>query len=152
MIGDLETARRKFSESSEVAKKMGNKRLVYSSRSEFAHALREHGELDEPLAIYKDLLPKWRELGHRAAVAHELECIAYILGKKGQTHRAVKLLGAAEVLREAIDTSMTQVERLEYEQEISSLRERMGETEFKQAWSDGRSMTMEDAIQWAIEI
>ncbi len=151
VLGDIETARAGFRESGEIAKKMGNKRIVYSSQSEFAHVLREHGELDEPLATYRDLLPKWRDLGHRAAVAHELECIAYILVRKEEPERAATMFGAAEVLREAIDSVMTKAEQVEYEKEISSLRAGMDEKEFASLWAQGRSMTIEEAIAFALK-
>jgi predicted ATPase/class 3 adenylate cyclase len=149
MLGDIEAARAGFLESAEIAKKMGNKRIVYSSQSEFAHILRQHGELDEPLATYRDLLPKWKDLGHRAAVAHELECIAYILIRKEEPERAATLLGAAEALREVIDSVMTNMEQEEYAKEISTLRAGMDSVEFQQSWSKGRFLTMDEAIALA---
>jgi predicted ATPase/class 3 adenylate cyclase len=146
-IGDLETARAKFLESANIANGFGNKRIVYSSQSELAHVLREHGEIDEPLNIYRELLPRWKDLGHRAAVAHELECIAFILSKKGDTQRAAQLLGAAEALREVIDSSMTTLEQAEYDREVSALRSKMNEIDFEKAWNEGREMTMDEAIE-----
>ncbi len=151
VLGDLETARAGFKESAEMAMKMGNKRIVYSSQSEFAHILREHGELDEPLATYRDLLPKWKDLGHRAAVAHELECIAYILMRKEEPARAATLLGAAEALQEVIDSVMTKVEQVEYQKEISDLRAGLDEAEFQESWSMGRAMKMDEAIEYALK-
>ena len=150
-MGDLETARVKFLESADIARKLGNKRLVYSSRSELAHVLREHGELDEPLEIYRAIIPGWKDLGHRAAVAHELECMAYIFARKGQTRRALTLLGAAEALRQAIDSVMTKIEQAEYEREVSTLHKRVAEAEFKKMWEEGGALTMEQAIAYALE-
>ena len=150
-MGDLEAAREGFRESSEIAMKMGNKRLVYMSQSELAHVLRAQGDLDEPLGIYKDLLPKWKELGHRAAVAHELECIAYILTRKEEPERAAILLSAAQEIRKVIDTPRTNAEEVEYEKEVSTLRETLGEGELKKNWDEGRAMTMEQAVQFALE-
>jgi len=149
-IGDLETARAKFLESANIANGFGNKRIIYSSHSELAHILREHGEIDEPLEIYRELLPKWKDLGHRAAVAHELECIAFILSKKGDTQRSAQLLGAAEALRETIDSVMTTLEQAEYEREVSTLRAKMNAVDLKKAWNDGRRMTMDKAIENAL--
>ena len=140
-----------FRESGEIARKMGNKRIVYSSQSELAHVLREHGQLDEPLGIYRDLLPKWKDLGHRAAVAHELECIAYILTQKEEPERAASLLGTAQEIRRVIDTPRTSNEEVEYEGEVNALREMLGESGLRKKWDEGRSMTMEQAIQLAIE-
>jgi predicted ATPase/class 3 adenylate cyclase len=151
VTGDLATAREKFLESASLAKKLGNKRQVYSCYSEMAHVLRENGELDEPLSIYRDLLPKWRDLGHRAAVAHELECIAYILSRKDQVQQSVTLLGAADALRTLIESTATPVELVEYENELSALRLKMNEVHFQRAWEDGQRLTMEQAISLAIQ-
>jgi len=150
-LGDIETARAGFRESGEIARKMGNKRIFYSSQSELAHVLRERGEFDEPLSIYKDLLPRWRDLGHRAAVAHELECIAYILFRKEEPERAATLLGAADALRTLIDSVMTNAEHEEYEKEIAALRAGMNDVEFQKHWNNGRAMTMEHAIKFALD-
>ena len=149
VLGDLDSARIKFAESIETARKLGNKRIVYSSQSELAHILREYGEWEEAFAIYKELLPKWKDLGHRAAVAHELECIAYILLRKEEPELAANLLGAAEALRNVIDSSMTKVEQDEYQKEISTLRSMLEEEEFRQQWDKGAKMTIDEAIDLA---
>jgi hypothetical protein len=83
-------------------------------------------------------------------VAHELECIAYILVRKEESEPAATLLGAAEALREAIDSVMTKAEQVEYAQEISALRAGMEEVEFQQSWSKGRSLTMDEAVEFAL--
>jgi hypothetical protein len=149
-MGDLETARSQFLESATTANRIGNKRLMYSSYSELAHVLRENGGLEEPLGIYRDLLPKWRDLGHRSAVAHELECISYILAKMGQPQRAVVLLGATDALRKMIDSIPMPIEQVEYAREITSMREKIGEVEFKNSWQEGQRLTMDEAITLAI--
>lgn len=149
-LGNLETARAYMNESAELAARFGNRRIGFSSRSELAHLLRENGLLDEAQEIYGEVIPGWRELGHRAAIAHELECIAFILKRRGEPERAATLLGAAEALREVIDTDMTNVERVEYEKELSALRAGMAETDFQKAWSRGRELTMDEAIDLAL--
>jgi non-specific serine/threonine protein kinase len=150
VMGDLNTARVNFKRSAELAKKLGNKRQTYSCYSELAHVLRERGELDEPLGIYRDLLPKWRDIGHRAAVAHELECIAYILSKKGLPQRAATILGAADSLRRMIESSPTPLEKAEYDQELAVLREKIDPAELQKAWAQGRALGMEEAIAMAV--
>lgn len=150
-LGDIDRARALFKQSADAAEKMGNMRIVYSCHSELAHILRRHGEIDEALELYKGVLPHWKELGHRAAVAHELECIALILMQKGQPERAVTLLGAAEPLRALIDSAMTVVERAEYEQALAALQTQLDQGKFTQAWTAGQSMSMDQAIQYALE-
>ena len=151
-MGDLETARAQFMESAAKAKRVGNKRLMYSCYSELAHVLRENGELEEPLAIYRDLLPKWRDLGHRSAVAHELECIAYILAKTGEPQLAAVILGAADTLRKRIGSVATPLELAEYEKEVTALRAMLTEDKFKRAWERGQTLTMDEAIAMATRV
>jgi hypothetical protein len=107
--------------------------------------------LDEPLATYRDLLPRWNQLGHLAAVAHELECIAFILIRKEEPERAASLMAAAGTIRKAIDSPMTQKEQEEFDNEVISLRSGMGNDEFNAHWSKGTLMTMEEAIELAIQ-
>jgi tetratricopeptide (TPR) repeat protein len=151
LMGDVEKARERFRESEDAAGKVGNMRLVYSCHSELAHILRRHGEIDEALELYKGVLPKWKELGHRAAAAHELECIGFILMQKARPDRAVALLGAAQALRELIGSSMTPPERAEYEQALATLREQLGQEKFQQAWKFGQSMSMDQALIFALD-
>jgi len=150
-MGDLETARARLNESAEISKRFGNRRIVFSARSELAHILREHGDLDEALAIYREVIPGWKNLGHRAAIAHELECIAYILVRNEEPERAATLLGAAEALRKSIDSAMTSLEVIEYEKEIGALRELLGEEKCNQHWVEGGTLTMDDAIDLATD-
>ncbi len=150
IMGDMETSRASFERSAETAKRLGNKRGALSSLSDFAHILRQHGELDEAWAIYKDVLPKWKDLGHRAAVAHVMECIGFVLVRKEEPERAINLLGAANALREAIDSEMTQLEKEEHAKELSALRELLGEEEFQKQWDMGRRLSMDEAIELAL--
>jgi len=150
-LGDLETARLKFKEGTEIAQHIGNRRMVYSNRSEWAHALRENGFLKEAYAIYVEILPGWKDLGHRAAAAHELECIAYILSRREEPEKAVRLLSAAQALRRVIDVPRTRFEDVEYEKERSTLGGMLGEEEFQAQWEDGANLSMDEAIQLAIE-
>jgi tetratricopeptide (TPR) repeat protein len=150
-LGDLNTARIKFNEGTAIAQRMGNKRMVYSNRSELAHALRENGFLDEAYDIYREVLPGWNELGHRAAAAHELECIGYILTRTEEPERAVTLLSAAQAIRKLIDTPRTQLEDMEYEKELSRLKGLLGDDAFHEQWVHGESLSMDDAIKLALK-
>jgi predicted ATPase/class 3 adenylate cyclase len=149
-LGDVKTARAKFNEGADIARQMGNRRMVYSNRSELAHALRENGLLDEAFEIYKEVIPGWKELGHRAAVAHELECIAYILTRKEEPEQATRLLSAAQTIRQLIDMPRTNFEEVEYAKELSTLKGMLSNSEFQNQWINGESLSMDSAIELAL--
>jgi predicted ATPase len=150
-MGDLEDARKEFDKAAEIARRMGNRRIYASCRSELAHALRQHGKFDEAIALYKMVLPIWQDFGHRAAVAHEVECLGYIASAQGQNERAARLLGAAEAIRKTINSTLNGIELVEYEKEIAALRAGLDENKMQAAWAEGRALTMDQAIEYALQ-
>jgi hypothetical protein len=88
---------------------------------------------------------------HRLAVAHELECFALIAVEQGQTQRAATLFGAAEALRAVIDTPMISTERAEYDRALARLRGQMDADAFAAALVEGRTLTLEQAVAYALQ-
>jgi hypothetical protein len=68
-----------------------------------------------------------------------------------QPGRALRLLSAAEALREAINSPMTGVERTEYDHEVNALRKQVSPEAFDAEWAKGRALTMDQAIDFALE-
>ena len=46
---------------------------------------------------------------------------------------------------------MTPLEHVEYDREVSDLRANMDEDAFSKTWAEGRALTMEQAIEYALE-
>ena len=84
-------------------------------------------------------------------VNRSLECFAFIAAATGQNERAAVLLGAAEALRESINSSMTLIEHREYDPFAAGLQEAMRKAALEAAWGQGRSLSMEAAIQFALD-
>jgi predicted ATPase/class 3 adenylate cyclase len=118
--------------------------------SEFAHLDRREGRFEKAKPLYRETIQEWQKLGHRAAVAHQIECFAFIAKSEEEDERAARLLGAAEALRERINIPMMPTERPEYDREVSDLRANMDEATFVKAWAEGRALTMEQAIEYSL--
>jgi hypothetical protein len=80
-----------------------------------------------------------------------LESFAFIAKVQEEDQRAAKLFGAAEILRESANLPMLFIEQVEYDREVNDLRANMDESTFAKAWAEGRAMTMERAIAFALE-
>ena len=50
-----------------------------------------------------------------------------------------------------INSPMTAGERVEYDREVTALREQIAETAFASAWSEGRAMTSDQATDYALK-
>jgi hypothetical protein len=67
-----------------------------------------------------------------------------------QPGRGARLLGAAEALLEAIGGVLDPDDGMVYEQGVASARAQLSEAEFERAWAEGRAMSMEEAIEYAL--
>ena len=150
-IGDYDQARARFRACLPVFLEFGDKHRINMIQSELAHIERETGQYQQAIPMYRETILEWQRLGHRAAIAHQLECFAFIAKAQEQPERAAKLFGTAEALREKINIAMTPQERTEYYREIADLRANMDEKSFVSLWAEGRAMTMEQAIEFALE-
>jgi hypothetical protein len=115
-----------------------------------AHVARQIGNYEEALALYRETLPDWQKIGHRGAVAHQLECMAFIAKAREQGERAVRLMSAAEALRAASSSPRTPQEQIEYDRELEGLRLGMDEKTFQSLWEEGKSMNMDQAVDLAM--
>jgi predicted ATPase/class 3 adenylate cyclase len=149
--GDYKLSRENFGHILPLFHEMGDIHRVNMIQSEFAHMDRFEGYIDKAEQAYCKTILEWQRLGHRAAVANQLECLAFVALSHEQEDRAVKLLGAAESLRERINIQMSPFERIEYEKHVSELKNGLDEKAFSNLWSEGRSMTMEQAVAFAVE-
>jgi hypothetical protein len=65
--------------------------------------------------------------------------------------RAARLFGAAAALREAIGAPLPPVEHAAYDRSVAALRAALPEAAFAAAWAEGRRMTVDQAIDTALE-
>jgi len=129
----------------------GDKYRLMGFQTDFAHILRNQGNFNEALTIYRRTILMWQDFGHRAAVAHQLECFGLIAMTEDQSTRAVKLFSSAGALREVSDSVRTPTEQKEFEEAKSKLQEGLGAADFDNAWKEGQTMTMEQAIEYALK-
>ena len=129
---------------------LGDDRFVLASRSDLAHALRKGGRLDEAIALYRETIAGWIHLGHKGAIANQLENIAYIDIVRAEPDRAVRLLGAADALREVSHARMAFDEEPEHAAALERLRTVMTEAALEEAWAAGRALSQSNAVALAL--
>ena len=102
-------------------------------------------------AHFEESLVLCRDLGDKLSGSESLDGFACAAGAKGEAERAARLFGAAEVLREASGYRQATRSRALREPYLTAARSRIGEARWTTAWENGRSMTFEDAIAYALE-
>jgi tetratricopeptide (TPR) repeat protein len=129
---------------------LGDERFVLACRSDLAHALRRGGRLEEALALYRETIRGWVYIGNKGAIANQLENVAYVHIERDRRDAAVRLLGAADAIRDAADARMAFDEEPEHVAALDRLRAGMTPVAFLDLWSAGRGMSQAEAVALAI--
>jgi tetratricopeptide (TPR) repeat protein len=112
-----------------------------------ATALRDY---ERAVTLYRAALVVRRELKDRRGMATCLAALGCCAAALRQFDGAARLFGAAEALREATGASIPPYFREEYERQTAAVAEVLGETVFKTAWTAGRAMPLEQALDFAL--
>ena len=103
--------------------------------------------------LYTEGLELAAETGDRANAAYCPEGLATLIAARDEPERATRLFGASEALLEAVGAPLYAhaQDRAIYDSAVEELRSRLGEGVFEAVWAEGRTMSPERAIGYALE-
>jgi predicted ATPase len=138
-------------ESLTIFRNLGAKwRIAYALRLT-GHAVRLHGDLERAARLYRENLALFGQVGDKWGATECIEGLALIAIAQEHSERATRLFGAAEAARETFGITMPRPEAGDQEHLWATIRERTAGTAFASAWAEGRVMTLEQAIEYALE-
>lgn len=148
--GDYPHAGRLYEECLVLSKEMGNKQREAISLGNLSYVAYHQDNYNlaidyckKALAIVGSL-----QMGYFNAIA--LAMIAGPIGAIGDSERAARLLAASEAQMEAMGASLQPGDKHEVDRFINTIWEQLGEIEYNKAWTEGREMTMEQALAEAM--
>ncbi len=109
------------------------------------------GDHPQAVAYYREMLALYWKHGSERWVISTLEKLAYAAVAQSQPGHAARLLGAAEILREASGEAQFPFEVADYENNLKMLRSHLDAATFAARWAEGRVMSLEQAIEFALE-
>jgi predicted ATPase/two-component SAPR family response regulator len=148
--GDHALASSLLEESVEISRKAGDDWMLSLPLRNLGVVVFRQGDHDRAEALIKESLFLLRELGDKLYTSRGLECLAAVVSMRGDHGRAARLFGAGEALREAIGASVP-FHLVDYDGAIAGARDTLGEEAFAAAWAQGREMTMEQAVAYALD-
>ena len=108
------------------------------------------GDHEQARSYYEESLVLCKELGDKIVASESLEGLACIAGAEGEGLRVASLFGAAEVLREAVAFQHTPEEDALRQPYLATAHMLLGKASWEEAWAEGRAMSMEQAIDYAL--
>ena len=108
------------------------------------------GDQEKGRATMLRALALFREAGYRAGVARVLEGFAHFAVERGEAARALRLAGAATAIRQALEMRLPRTEELALAFDLEPARRALGSAAALTATREGQSMTIEQAVQYAL--
>ena len=144
--GDLVTAHSLAERSVVLYKEMGHLHGTAESLSAFGKVLAAEADYAAARTRYEEGLEISGALGEKWISAICLLGLGEVVAAQRQLAWAAQLWGAADILRDTIGVPIPPIELADYERALSAARVHLGERAFAAAWSQGRSMTPEQAV------
>jgi predicted ATPase/DNA-binding CsgD family transcriptional regulator len=149
--GDTPLARRRLDEALSISRQIGYQEGIAWAQHELAILARREHDLPGAAALLRTSLRLHYELGDRWRVASILEEVAGGVLVRLDPANAAELLGAAEALRDAMQTPLPPAERPDYERALETLQGRMAPALLERHWETGRARGLERSIPVATE-
>jgi tetratricopeptide (TPR) repeat protein len=112
-------------------------------------ALHEH-DYARARALFEEGLPLQRQYEITQGLLLTVVGLAGIAGANGKPQSAARLLGAVEASRQALG-DFDPADRMEYDRILADVRAQLDEATFDAAWEEGRKMTLEEAVEYALK-
>jgi len=147
---DLPAARRHADEAMATAIRLGMKQELMMALGTSAEVAAAAGDLARAHDdAYQGLITA-RSLQSRLAAIGMLECLGGLAHRTGEEHKGVRLLGAADALRQAIGNPRFPLHQGRYDAAVAVLRSSLGEAAFGQAWAEGAALGADQAVSYAL--
>ena len=151
--GDHERARRLAERGLAISREIGERQATTSALYTLAILAQTEGKDERARDLFEEGLRLSAELGNEADVAHCLEGLASMYGAEGKIACAARLWGAEEALLEKLEDAVyTYVpDRALRRSQVAAARSQLDEAAWTAAWTEGRVMSLEQAVEYALK-
>ncbi len=152
--GESERAQRSFEEALAWVRSAKNPLLTLITFYNLAQSALARDDHAEAGRLLEEAIGLSGQAGDRANLAHLLEALATVGALSGEEERSAVLLGAAEGLLEEVGARVYNYylpDRSLYERTAATVRSQLGDAAFEEARAEGREMTFEQAVAYALK-
>jgi predicted ATPase len=148
--GKLEIARSLWEQGLDLCREENDKWHIGWGLEGLGNVERLEEHLEQSRQLYTESLNLRVSVMDKAGITYLLEAFAQLAAAQKQFQRAAVLWGAAEQLRQTLNTLRIPSKEILYTSRLPAIRAEMGEKLFREAWAEGRAMKMQQAIEYAL--
>ena len=152
--GDLDGAEASMTEALDIARKVGDNVSTYFALYNLAQVALSRADFDKAAPLLAEGLALAGQVQDQTNLAYYLEGWAVVLGARGEGERSARLMGASQQLREAAEVATYNYltpSRPLYEQTVAKVKAQIGEDAFDKASTEGRALSLKEAVSYALE-
>jgi predicted ATPase/DNA-binding SARP family transcriptional activator len=149
--GKLFEARQIYEEAISFLREIHDRNMLTYPLRRLGYICLREGDVDQAIAWFGESLEINHEIGHFPGMCACLAGLAAANLAKKNFDKSAMLCGYVENLLERIGAPFFFIDTVEYDRTVSQLKRVIAEKAFAVAWSKGRTMTMEQAILYALE-
>ncbi|MBC8136738.1 MAG: tetratricopeptide repeat protein [Fibrella sp.] len=150
--GDYVAAQSRYEESLAIYRELGNKQGVVISLNNLGDVAHNQGDYVVSRSLYEESLTIGRDMGDKQGIAYSLEGLACVFSSESNLPKAVALWAAADRLRETIGAPLSPDEQAKQNERVEQCRVILGTALFATSWAEGRDLTWEQAVRYALEV
>jgi predicted ATPase/DNA-binding XRE family transcriptional regulator len=149
--GDLPEARRLNEEAISFIREINNMNILTYPLRRLGYITLREGDFDHTAELFRESLESNRQVGHFLGMVACLAGFAANNLAKGNLEKAAILCGCVENLLKRFGGPFFFADTVEYERCVAQLKETLDQNALSAAWFKGRALTLEQAVEFALQ-
>ena len=150
--GELESAEARFAEALEIFRELGDAMGQGGALTGLVQVVAERGDHRRALGLAAEAAEHWASIRHAGGRLDTLDAFAGLLAAVDQADAAARIWGAFHALGEEMGRyAVHPLEASEHDESIAGVRASLGDEAFERSWSEGSSMSLDEALAYALE-
>ncbi len=151
-MGEYEPASGYFLEGIELIRRLdGHKQGMAFGLFHLGRIARIQGEFDSAQSRLVESLKLFQEAGDRRGIGYVLAAFVTLSAAQGNLRGAAQLGGVVASLQDVLGSFLEAPLQIEYDRQLAELKEALGEDAFNAALAEGRTMTAEEGVEFALD-
>lgn len=148
--GDYEKANSNLLEAMAIAQELGHRTTFLWTYVRLGYVALREGNLVKAGSIFIETTNDFQKDQNAYGIVFTLEGMASLYITLGKANIAARLIGWANAAREKIEDTRPRLEQADVDKIISACVGKMGQTAFSEAYDQGQKMTLDEAVDLAL--
>ncbi len=133
-----------------LSREVGGKRAIAHATRLAGDVARSQADLSRAVRLYNESLALYPQAADKWIAEECLEGLGAVAAVLEDYRRAIHLFATAEAVRDTLGLTLPSLDQDIHDRHVIAARTAMGDAAFTAAWAEGRAMTLEQAIEYAL--